>query len=237
MVKTEQLYIYGDMMSQPTRAVVWLCNLAEIPYTFKTIRLAQQEHKTAEYRHINPFSLVPAIQKGNMKLFESHAILQYLSDSYRIPEHYYPRSSLEDRAAINEYLHWHHLGVRQPCVRLLLHQWLAPMGGAPKPSEETLERDRKYIRVALQRLDQHFLNHGDHPFITGRREISIADLSAYCELKQLEIVQFEDIVQKDLRRKRYPNLHRWIEAMERMPYCDTVHQIFGIVLNKTLSRL
>lgn len=37
------------------------------------------EHKTPEYQYINPNQSLPALVDGELKLFESHAILKYIA--------------------------------------------------------------------------------------------------------------------------------------------------------------
>ncbi|KAI3929037.1 hypothetical protein MKX01_029566, partial [Papaver californicum] len=44
-----------------------------------TIGLTKGEHKLPEYKEINPFGQVPSIVEGNLKLFESHAILSCIA--------------------------------------------------------------------------------------------------------------------------------------------------------------
>ena len=52
---------------------------------------------------MNPFARVPTIEdrRNGFVLYESHAILRYLSDSFEVPEHWYPRKDLEIRAKID----------------------------------------------------------------------------------------------------------------------------------------
>ena len=54
------------------------------------------QHKTPEYKKINPNMKVPALTEklgdGSMfKLFESNAMLIYLSESKGIADHWYPK--------------------------------------------------------------------------------------------------------------------------------------------------
>ena len=45
-------------------------------------------------------------------LYESHAILRYLCDSFPVPDHWYPKDP-EKRAKVNEYLDSHHSNLRR----------------------------------------------------------------------------------------------------------------------------
>lgn len=78
--KTAKIILYGDYISQPTRAVLCFLKLANIPYEFKELRVFKGEHKTEEFKKINPNQKVPAITDtaNGFNLFESHAILKYL---------------------------------------------------------------------------------------------------------------------------------------------------------------
>lgn len=69
------------------------------------------EHKQPEFLQINPIGRVPAIDDNGFKLKESIAILRYLTRKYQVPDHWYPKDSLE-QAKVDEFLEWQHLGLR-----------------------------------------------------------------------------------------------------------------------------
>ncbi len=58
--------------------VRWACEEAGIPYRVK--RVGREDVATAEYRALQPFSQVPAIEEDGIRLFESGAILLYLGE-------------------------------------------------------------------------------------------------------------------------------------------------------------
>jgi len=58
--------------------VRWALEEAGMPYRVKL--LGQDEKEAAEYRKIQPWGQVPAIEDGDLVLFESAAILQYIAD-------------------------------------------------------------------------------------------------------------------------------------------------------------
>eukprot|EP00197_Chlamydomonas_leiostraca_P005449 CAMPEP_0202865376 /NCGR_PEP_ID=MMETSP1391-20130828/5859_1 /ASSEMBLY_ACC=CAM_ASM_000867 /TAXON_ID=1034604 /ORGANISM="Chlamydomonas leiostraca, Strain SAG 11-49" /LENGTH=226 /DNA_ID=CAMNT_0049545215 /DNA_START=133 /DNA_END=813 /DNA_ORIENTATION=+ len=58
--------------------------LAELGLQYETVNLNMRagEHKTPAYLAINPFGKVPALQDGDLPLFESGAILLHLANKY-----------------------------------------------------------------------------------------------------------------------------------------------------------
>ena len=78
------LNLYGDVKSQPARAV-WVLALENEkiigPYKLCEIRISKNEHKTPEFLSINPIGKVPALKDesaNNFKMFESHAMMKYI---------------------------------------------------------------------------------------------------------------------------------------------------------------
>ena len=72
----------------------------------------KQEHKTPEYLKLNPNGLVPTMVDGEFVLYESHAIMRYLSMTRKVEDHWYP-SEPKARAEVDRYLDWHHGNLRQ----------------------------------------------------------------------------------------------------------------------------
>jgi glutathione S-transferase len=105
------LKIYGDMMSQPTRAVLLFCKENNIPFTFESVQITRGQTRTAEFRAVNPFGKVPAMDDNGFKLNESHAMMQYLARTYNVAEHWYP-SDPKRRAHVQAMCDYHHTNVR-----------------------------------------------------------------------------------------------------------------------------
>merc|ERR1719273_2292204 len=103
-----KLIIYGTEISQPTRAVIWLCMIKDIPYKLIQVNVTASRKKRSEYiSNINPNGRIPAIKDTNgIIVYEAGAILQYLCNRYRFTDLYPTDYKL--RAKIDEYMHWHH---------------------------------------------------------------------------------------------------------------------------------
>lgn len=104
------LTYYFDLMSQPCRAVFIFLKMNGIPFQTKAIALRKLEHLTDEYAKLNPFKKVPTIDDSGFILTESMAIMSYLADKHKKSD-WYP-TDIQQRARINEYLHWQHLNLR-----------------------------------------------------------------------------------------------------------------------------
>ncbi|RDD46542.1 Glutathione S-transferase theta-1 [Trichoplax sp. H2] len=195
----DKVLFYVDPVSEPCRSVQMFLDATNIPYEAKIINLLTAEHRTDEYKAINPTQTVPAIAHGDLKLFESlhylwlsklkklHffglpvsvAILIYLTDKFSTPDHWYP-SDLKKRAKINEYLQWHHMNTRWKGGLLVMLKFVfLPMFLKVEVSEEEQNAAITALKETLDVFEKCFLK--DNKFIAGD-EISIADLMAIGEL-------------------------------------------------------
>lgn len=71
-----KLYYFETINGQKACAVAKYLNL---PIEFVRIDLAKGEHKTPQYLAINPNGKVPALEHGDIKLWESNAIMCHLA--------------------------------------------------------------------------------------------------------------------------------------------------------------
>ena len=79
------LKLYGGARS---RASIdqWYLEEISLPYEFVMLDMAAGEHRQPDFLAINPIGKVPAIVDGELKLWESGAILLYLAEKYGEPE-------------------------------------------------------------------------------------------------------------------------------------------------------
>ena len=67
-----------------TRSVrpIWVCEELDIEYETITVDFSVEYRKSAEWRKLNPVGKVPAMTDGELKMFESGAMVQYILDRY-----------------------------------------------------------------------------------------------------------------------------------------------------------
>ncbi len=67
-----------------TRAanVVWMLEELGVPYELRFVDIMKGEHKSADFRKINPMGKLPTLVDGDVVLTESAAIALYLADKY-----------------------------------------------------------------------------------------------------------------------------------------------------------
>ncbi len=75
------LKLYGGARSRAS-IVHWYLEELGVPYEFVLLDMAVGEHRQDNFLAINPFGKVPAIVDGDLKLWESGAILLYLAEKY-----------------------------------------------------------------------------------------------------------------------------------------------------------
>ncbi len=92
----------------PTRSlrVRWLMEELGLEYDIERIAFSKGEHKSPEYLAIHPLGRLPAMTDGDVKMFESGAMLEYIMDKHG-DGGLRPKGGT---AASAEYLQWFHFG-------------------------------------------------------------------------------------------------------------------------------
>lgn len=70
--------------SKGTRAfrVIWICEELGVPYEIEPVDFSPAYRALPEWREMNPVGKVPVMTDGDMKMFESCAMMQYVLDRY-----------------------------------------------------------------------------------------------------------------------------------------------------------
>ncbi|GAV89457.1 GST_C domain-containing protein/GST_N domain-containing protein [Cephalotus follicularis] len=74
--------VHGNVGSTATARVLTCLYEKDLEFEFVHVDLRSGEHTKEPYLSLNPFAQVPAFEDGDLKLFESRAITQYLAHDY-----------------------------------------------------------------------------------------------------------------------------------------------------------
>ncbi|OMJ69171.1 hypothetical protein SteCoe_33168 [Stentor coeruleus] len=211
--------VYIDHFSPPSRAVIAFLVETNIPYVVKEIRLAKQEQLSKEYLEICPWGTVPAIVHNNIKIFESHAIMQYLANAFNVKDSWYPKS-LSARSKVDIYLHWHHSNIRGLLSGYVYNKYIGPRFYGTKYNQDLNDMLLQAQIVSLDYLE-NVLENG---YVAGTQEISIGDISCYCDFSQMLIVNHDF--------SKYKNITRWLNYMKELKGIKEAHKVFNKLLPK-----
>jgi len=103
----------------------WMLEEIGVPYEVRRLNLQALEQKKPEYLKINPNGAVPALVDGDLALFESAAICQYLADKF--PEkRLAPGVGTRERGLYYQWIHFAMSGLEPPAVNIFLHTMIKP---------------------------------------------------------------------------------------------------------------
>ncbi|MEM7605873.1 MAG: glutathione S-transferase family protein, partial [Myxococcota bacterium] len=101
---SDSIRLHFHPVSPSSRAVLaglhHLGSPADVEFVEVDIRAG--ESQLPSYRALNPNGMIPCLEVGDFRLWESGAILQYLADRYG-PSELYP-TALEARANVNRWI-------------------------------------------------------------------------------------------------------------------------------------
>ncbi|KAJ8286451.1 hypothetical protein GJAV_G00039390 [Gymnothorax javanicus] len=222
--KKMALELYLDMLSQPCRSVFIFAKKNNIPFTFKRISLFDGDQHGEEFGKITMIRKVPAIRDGDFTLAESIAILIYMAEKYRTPDHWYP-ADVQKRARVNEYLSWQHTAMRMHGSKIFWFKALIPKIMGTEMPKEKMDSAMEDLKGSLKLMEEKFLQ--DRPFIAGD-QISLADLVAIVEIMQPvamgvdvfagrpKLAAWQDRVQKEIGKDLFDEAHQAIMSAPKM---------------------
>ena len=128
--------------------------------------------------------------------------MAFLAKKFNTPDNWLPKDPAE-QAKVNTYLHWHHLNIRYGLGYYLFKTKVLPSFDSSRKITSDQEDEMRIIRNRSLRFINDKLQSG--MYVAGTSEVSIADISCFCEIEQLRMIGF-DI-------SPYPNIWMWQEKM------------------------
>lgn len=136
-----------------TRAVriVWLFEELGLPYELERYKLGDPAMRSAEYRKVHPMGRVPALQDGDVTIFESGAIVEYVLARYGNGR-LMPKVSSTDFPAYLQWLHYAEGMIMPPVNTIVVETILLP---PERRNQGNVDRATKLLGQMLSAVDQH----------------------------------------------------------------------------------
>ena len=177
--------LYTTPLSANGRKVLAVSHHLRLTPEIRTVNVYRGEGRTPEYLSINPWGKIPTVVDGDLTLWESNAILQYLAEAYgdfglwsRDPKR---------RADIARWMFWESSHWQPTLVPILtdsVAHALFPEQGADAPGE--VRWGDPTVRAMLQVLDRHL---SDRQFIVGD-QVTLADFCVGAMMMYFRIARF-----------------------------------------------
>ena len=156
--------LYGVPRSRTARAI-WMLEELQIPYENVPVSFIEESRKP-EYMKINPNGHIPALQDGDLTLFESLAINLYLARKY--DKGLWPKT-IEGEAKAYQWSIWAMTELEEPLLTVLLNRAFLPETQRDaKKADEAAERVKTPLKVLEGQLTRDYL---------GGKDFTVADLN------------------------------------------------------------
>tara|TARA_R110002049_G_scaffold116820_1_gene269604 strand:- start:45 stop:650 length:606 start_codon:yes stop_codon:yes gene_type:complete len=134
-----------------TRAVriVWLFEELGLPYELERYKLGDKAMRTPEFRQVHPLGRVPCLDDGDVRIFESGAIVQYVLARYgdgRLA----PAVDAPEFAAYLQWLHFAEGMIMPPVNTIIVETLLLP---PERRNQDNVDRARKLLTRSLEAVE------------------------------------------------------------------------------------
>ncbi|CAH1644204.1 unnamed protein product [Spodoptera littoralis] len=197
--------LYAMDFSPPSRACMMACEIFGVPFEKIPVNLFNNEHLTPEFLEKNPLHTIPVLEDGDLILYDSHAILAYLADTYAKDESWYPKD-VKKRALVSQKLFFN-VAIIFRRLRIISYYVI-------QKGRKTLEQDWLDDIVEAYGFLEAFLSKTKY---IAADHITIADLAILSFLTTLEYILPVDA-------KKYPKTSAWLEDFKAKPYAKKYNE-------------
>ncbi len=180
--------------------IVWILEELEIKYKINSMKFHPSALKSDEHRKRHPLGRVPVVEDGNVIIYESGAIIEYI-----ITKHANGRLKPPVESPLYPlYLQWFHYceGMIMPPINTIVVQTIL----LPKErrNEEALNQAQKLLKKTLAPIEKNLEN----------RDFLIGDFSAADVMTGHSIYMAKKLGAVD---SEMANIQKYIELIEKRP--------------------
>ena len=192
------LKVYGVPISRAYRAL-WCANELNLDYEHLPLHFADGSTKKPDYLAVNPNGKLPAIEDGELKLWESMAITCYLAKKHG--GGLWPKT-LQDEAKVLQWSFWVVSELERPVLSYLLHTAFLP---AAKRKLDTASEALLQVQAPFRVLDDALRKTGD----------LIGDTFTVADLNVAAVLYWAKAAKLDL--SAFPHVAQWLDKSLSRP--------------------
>ena len=192
--------IYGSPSSSAGR-VYWLMEELSLSYERMPLNMSEREHKSPDFTKLNPNGKVPCLVDGDLVLWESMAINEYLVRKYGSQTSLLPQTA-EEAGVAAQWSYWAILEMQKHAVEWLIQAQFMP---TDRQDASIIERAKKSLVPLFGILNDTLAN---KKYLVGDR-FTIADLNVASVVNVAIRLGFDT--------STYTNVHTWIKACQDRP--------------------
>lgn len=188
--------IYGRSSSANVQKVIWFCNEADLDFQSFIFGGIHGGTKTKKFIKMNPNSKVPVINDNNYILYESNAILRYLSIKYK----FLKSNDHKLQGIIDQWIDWASFTLGSQCSLLTAHTLSLPK---EKRKHSIVEKVSLEIYNLLNILEQNLKN---NKFVV-KNDFSLADIPVG--------VWIHRCVNLDIKLSNFEKIENWYTKIKQ----------------------
>ena len=202
------LTIYGAPNSRTSR-VLWLAKELGLPFEHVPVNNRNGDTRKSEHLKLNPNGHVPVIKDGDLILWESLAINNYLAKKHGgqlAPE------NLDEEAKLGMWSMWALTEMEPPGIQLLMHTLFLP---EDKRSPQAVAQAKEQAKAPLGVLEAHL---AQNEYVLGNR-FTVADVNLASVVSTMPRVQYD--------MSGYPKVSAWLQKCNARPAAAAVRAMQG----------
>jgi glutathione S-transferase len=194
--------LYGFPSSPNTWKVRATAHQLGIPLELEIVDLTKRAQREPKYLALNPTGRTPTLVDGDLALWESSAIMQYLGAKQKSP--LWPDDA-RTRADIMRWQSWHLQHWSRGTGTFLFENLVKPILKIGEPDPTALGQAAELFHQDAAVLDQHL---AAHPYLVGDR-LTIADFTVVAPLFHAERAK--------MPLEKYDNIRSWFAKQAALP--------------------
>ncbi len=194
--------LYGFPPSPNTWKVRATAHQLGIPLELEIVDLTKRAQREPKYLALNPTGRTPTLVDGDLALWESSAIMQYLGDKQKSP--LWPDDA-RTRADIMRWQSWHLQHWSRGTGTFLFENAVKPALKIGEPDPKALAQAAELFHQDAAVLDQHL---AAHPYLVGDT-LTLADFAVVAPLFLAEPGK--------MPLENYGNIRSWFAKQAALP--------------------